>query len=613
MIFCRARIELKRVQTFLFEVPRMRAMLGANARLGETLRLKLATRYLDARSRYLPQDLDVSALQRILDRKVSDPLEKAIENWRRDPAFDGITSIRRFRDLLSDAPLESYRKGILARDGGRFNALFSGRNEQDALEKVWSFVQEAESLVAEELPGVRIGVRVDKFAKRDGESNSEWSAVEPKPRDPLGERLPLDLPVFRRCEEIPNEPATTTVPMPDRNTSKLRDHHVSASFRVRYQAGRAFTTPGRNVDSTLDLVSLMRRRLPLDEFDAPQDFEALAAGGYLAVIHADGNGMGDRARGLQKDKTWPDFSSWLASEAEVESLYYQMRVIVRNAVVKSLEATFGSYEPPRRSARTRPYQLMMLGGDDLLLVCRAEFALKYVVEYARAIREQCKLGSDSFPHFKEVPLTIGAGVVIAQHTLPFYRLNELAEGLSASAKRLYRAFEKEGRHYSVVDWMVCTNSWAADPAEDRERFELIAEADVRLALSGKPYRVLTAESEGESRRSNDLASLEGLLVAAEKLSNGMDRAKRAARSQLKALPEALARGESLGELAWRELPPELSDMLSGSGFDKKTPWERSGDKRRLTRVGDLVEVYEISRLGRRPEARGTLAGTGTGT
>jgi hypothetical protein len=37
----RVHIEFQRVQTWLFEVPRLRAMVGANALLGETLRVAL--------------------------------------------------------------------------------------------------------------------------------------------------------------------------------------------------------------------------------------------------------------------------------------------------------------------------------------------------------------------------------------------------------------------------------------------------------------------------------------------------------------------------------------------------------------------------------------------
>ncbi len=37
----RVHIELQRVQTWLFAVPRLRAMVGANALLGETLRVAL--------------------------------------------------------------------------------------------------------------------------------------------------------------------------------------------------------------------------------------------------------------------------------------------------------------------------------------------------------------------------------------------------------------------------------------------------------------------------------------------------------------------------------------------------------------------------------------------
>ena len=36
------KISLKRVQTFIFEVPKLKAMLGANAMLGETMRNVLA-------------------------------------------------------------------------------------------------------------------------------------------------------------------------------------------------------------------------------------------------------------------------------------------------------------------------------------------------------------------------------------------------------------------------------------------------------------------------------------------------------------------------------------------------------------------------------------------
>ena len=39
----RVHIELSRVQTWLFAVPRLRAMVGANALLGETLRAALPT------------------------------------------------------------------------------------------------------------------------------------------------------------------------------------------------------------------------------------------------------------------------------------------------------------------------------------------------------------------------------------------------------------------------------------------------------------------------------------------------------------------------------------------------------------------------------------------
>jgi hypothetical protein len=45
----RVHVEFKRIQTWLFAVPRLRAMVGANALLGETLRVKLPNLAREAR------------------------------------------------------------------------------------------------------------------------------------------------------------------------------------------------------------------------------------------------------------------------------------------------------------------------------------------------------------------------------------------------------------------------------------------------------------------------------------------------------------------------------------------------------------------------------------
>ena len=313
----------------------------------------------------------------------------------------------------------------------------------------------------------------------------------------------------------------------------------------------------------------------------------------MAVIHADGNGVGARLN-RWKMKTGAPNGSGMADkvrqEMHVEEFFYTMRVAVRRAVVGAVEKTFQDWTEP-----TLPYQFLMLGGDDLLLICRPCFAFKFLVEYALGLRA-IKLADGQ-------PLTIGAGVAIASHHFPFHRLHHLAEALAGSAKRLSRAVSPA---ISTVDWQVVTQSWTEDPAALRRRESHPvyrgAEGVEQLALSGRPYAIL-----GED-------GLQGLLTRVEKVREieRTDRENSAARSQLRALPAALRAGRLHGELAFRCLAPETRTVLEGVGY-QDTPWrdvdrdsEAGSDPGREQRshhrygsdLVDLIELLEIPRLGR---------------
>jgi hypothetical protein len=212
----------------------------------------------------------------------------------------------------------------------------------------------------------------------------------------------------------------------------------------------------------------------------------------------------------------------------------------------------------------------MLGGDDLLLVCGARYALPFVVAYAEALAK--------LPLADGKPLTIGAGVAIAKETFPFFRLHAIAEALADSAKQRYRADPSLG---SVVDWHITTNAWVDDPIAER-RMESLAPGAV---LSLKPYPVLGPQS------------LAHLIAAAKSLTQS----KQLARSQLRALVETLREGQKLGELAWYELPKGTRELLSGA-LERNTPWQLQSGDMRLTDLPDLVELYELLRERKWDEA-----------
>jgi hypothetical protein len=516
-------LELKRVQTFIFEVPRLKAMLGANALVGQTMRheLPLLLGQQQGASCPWPAEIALCDLDDPLDRAATDPDDR-------------------------DDPRALYERGILARDGGHFSVLF---DDEPAARH---FLEQAEAVLVERLPGVLYEARIDPFP--------EPQAAQPQVRHPHETAL-LDLPVLQVCQETGQGPAS-------KHSTKGR--WQSESVRHRLEWGGWFYD-----GHTQDIIGLLRAALYPDatlDWREPDDLAQLAAGGYLALIHADGNGIGKRY------KTWRDqaqSSDEAVKEAHGEAFFHSMRVAVRRAVVAALGKTFTA------PGGVRPYEILMLGGDDLLLACRADQALDFARIYAEELA-QYRLADGQ-------PLTVAIGVAIAQKTYPLHRLHELAEELASSAKRLYRALSEE-EACSVIDWQVVTQSWFAGVEDARQQSERVQyhvkEQSETLLLTGRPYRVLGP------------VGLEALLAAAHQLDGGSDSEKKAARSPLRALRAACEQGRLMAELAFARLPPNVRAVLAWGDGALWNNIAGEGAPVYLNRALDLIGIREIARLGK---------------
>ncbi|MBV5309628.1 hypothetical protein [Chromatium okenii] len=513
-------ISLKRVQTFIFEVPRLKAMLGANALVGQTMRHELP-KLLKRGSKLTLQTAD-------------DPLGHAVL----DPSD-------------RDDPIALYQRGILARDGGHFIVLF------DTEENAKDFRAEAEEELVKKLPGVLYEAEIEPFPKPEDHQR--------QPRKPQETAL-LDLPVLQVCQETGHGPASK------RNK---KGYWQGDSVEHRLDWGDKFYSKSENGNGkTSDIIGLLRPELYPDRemhWHEPKDLTDLAAGSYLALIHADGNGIGKRYKDRQKKVSE---NEPLAREAHGEAFFHSMRVAVRQSVVAALRRTFT--EP----GGIRPYEILMLGGDDLLLACCADQALDFARNYAEEL-QQYKLADGE-------PLTVAIGVAIAQETYPVHRLHELAESLASSAKRLYRALP-DLEKTSVIDWQVVTQSWFAGVAEARKQSERIQYqvngCKETLLLTGRPYRVLGDDS------------LDSLLMAARALDSTGDEANSAARSPLRTLRSACEHGRLMAEMSFARLPPPVRAQLSWCHGEL---WNAISDKCYLTRALDIVGLREISHLGKKP-------------
>jgi hypothetical protein len=477
-------IELQRVQSWLFAVPRLRAMVGANVLLGEAMRVhlpNLAREQSSWRLAMVPGEFPSAAMD--------DPLA-----FYDDPAADA-------------------KDGILSRDGGHFEVVLES-GAQD-------FVRATDTLLRRYLPGIRFRAFVD------GKLLSEPHA-----------NLSTELPVLAPCEWTGRDLASVSVLQGNERAG------VSLDVKRRHEAAQR-----AEEGAALDLASLLVATTKLKNRVRPRDFDELADRGYLALIYGDGNGIG-RAAG--------------SGHAERAAFYHRNRVLLRRAVHAAIEAI--DVDDP---AALVP---LMLGGDDLLVVSRADRAIPFVVRLCRALDETQNNNQSDFR------FTLGLGVVIARPTIPIHRLHAVAERLAASAKRRFRGFSTTQR-CSVVDWAVYTTTWLDDPEEVRRRDWVRGAGDDLRVLSQRPINVL----------GDGLDSLQGLLTAAASLES-------APRSQLHYLVDQLPRGRVLAELAFAELSKEARAALDKAGV--REVWTSPLSGRSRTSLLDLIEIAEIGRLGR---------------
>jgi hypothetical protein len=374
-------------------------------------------------------------------------------------------------------------------------------------------------------------------------------SIDGEPRTKSQVHLSTELPVLAPCEWTGRGLASGTVAQGDERPA------VSLDVAQRHEAARR-TEDG----SAVDVASLLGNKTKLRTLERPQELKELVGNGYLALIHADGNGVGSGA-------------SEADSESKRAAFFHRNRVLLRRA----LQTAIGAHSGDHGQAAFIP---LMLGGDDLLLVSRAEIALPFVVTLCAELDALCAeldaLQKDS----SDFKLTLGVGVVIAKPTIPIHRLHEVAEQLASSAKRRFRGFKDGETKRSVVDWAVFSTAWVDDPEEVRRRDWLRGSGNDLRVLSQRPVDVL----------GQGLDSLQGLVRGSQQLAP-------APRSQLRYLVDQLPRGRALSELAFAELSKEARKALDEAGL--KELWRRSvNNELWLTELLDLVEVIEIARLGR---------------
>ena len=148
---------------------------------------------------------------------------------------------------------------------------------------------------------------------------------------------------------------------------------------------------------------------------------------WIAIIHADGNGLGEVVAQVGKDSSKLQSFSRKLDEATIAA--------ARTACCEVFGTEYNAIRP------------VVLGGDDLTVICRAslamEFMQRYISEFEKETKQRLHIESNLLPDGMEC-LTACAGIAFIKASYPFYYGYNLAEDLCSMAKKDAKSNEIKG-------------------------------------------------------------------------------------------------------------------------------------------------------------------------
>jgi len=148
---------------------------------------------------------------------------------------------------------------------------------------------------------------------------------------------------------------------------------------------------------------------------------------WIAVIHADGNSLGQVVRHVGHD----------------QAKFRQFSTYLNSSTIQSANDAFRSLGIEDGKSRI-PIRPIVLGGDDMTVIIRGDLAIPYVREYMRCFEKHTGEGEMSGLLPEGMPrLTACAGVAFIKSSFPFYYGYRLAESLCDAAKKQAKAINKK--------------------------------------------------------------------------------------------------------------------------------------------------------------------------
>lgn len=197
---------------------------------------------------------------------------------------------------------------------------------------------------------------------------------------------------------------------------------------VDYATSRKLDVLSKGKGYGQDYSNLVMRAFGREVDDLLIDNDQLAQGcGWLAVVHADGNGFGEIVLKLGRDR----------------ELFPKLSVKIDECTQGAFQKAFEEIYPADEASGQYGIRPLVLSGDDVTFICRADIAVPFVKSFLFHFEEKTKdelaelakqIKDAETQELLSRGLTACAGIAFMKPSYPFHYAYDLAESLCHAAK-----------------------------------------------------------------------------------------------------------------------------------------------------------------------------------
>lgn len=234
------------------------------------------------------------------------------------------------------------------------------------------------------------------------------------------------------------------------------------------------------------------RNVNAEDEDGKLGAKALGNRNRWAVICMDGNDIGmqfrHQANAIDSEEERLD---WIKAMSRTlgEMTVSAVSMGIEKVVDEWGKTDDGKKMIARQGNVVLPVRPLLVGGDDVVLLCHCSYAATFVKETAARFAEYSQANSDLWPATGG-RLTISAGILYSPVTLPLHTAIPYAEALLDSAKKRGRkiAGKNQGAP-ACIDWEQITETLIDTPEDKRSRERIFydEETGCRIRLTQRPY------------------------------------------------------------------------------------------------------------------------------